>query len=48
MLVHAFTLAALIEEGGVPIERIWTRDPGQILYRDDYQVVAKPELSMLH
>jgi hypothetical protein len=47
MLAHAFTLAALIEEGGVPIDRIWTRDPGQILYRDPFQVVAKPERLML-
>jgi hypothetical protein len=47
MVAHAFTLAALIEEGGVPIDRIWTRDPGQILYRDPYQVVAKPERLML-
>jgi hypothetical protein len=48
MLAHAFTLAALIEECGVPIERIWTGDPGQILYRDPFQVVAKPERVMLH
>ena len=47
MVVHAYTLAALIEECGVPIERIWSRDPGQIIYRDPFQVVAKPEHSML-
>ena len=47
MVVHAFTLAALIEDCGVPIERVWSRDPGQILYRDAFQVVAKPEQSML-
>jgi hypothetical protein len=47
MLAHAFTLAVLIEEGGIPIDRIWTRDSGQILYRDPYQVVAKPERAML-
>jgi hypothetical protein len=29
------------------IARIWTRDPRQILYRDPYQVVAKPERTML-
>ena len=43
MLRHAHTLAALIEDCGVVIERIRTRDPGQILYRDDWQVVAKPQ-----
>ena len=48
MVSHAFTLAALIEECGVPIARIWTRDPGQVLYRDRWQVVAKPERRMLH
>ena len=47
MVAHAFALAALIEDCGVPIDRIWTRDPGQILYRDPYQVVAKPERLML-
>lgn len=45
---HAYTLAALIEECGVPIERNWTRHPGQILYRDRWQVVAKPERYLLH
>lgn len=48
MVGHAYVLAALLEECGVPIERSWTRDPGQILYRDRWQVVAKPERAMLH
>ncbi|WFL78370.1 hypothetical protein P7228_04720 [Altererythrobacter arenosus] len=43
MLAHAYTLAALIEECGVRIDRVRSRDPGQILYRDDWQVVAMPE-----
>ena len=47
MVAHAWVLAALLEECGVPIERSWTRDPGQILYRDRWQVVAKPERAML-
>lgn len=47
MIVHAYALAALIEDCGVPIEPVWTRDPGQILYRDAWQVVAKPERVML-
>jgi hypothetical protein len=48
MLTHAYALAALIEECGVPIERRLTRNPGQVLYRDDWQVVAKPERYRLH
>ena len=48
MVGHAYVLAALLAECGVPVERTWTRDPGQILYRDPFQVVAKPERSMLH
>ncbi|MCB2089281.1 MAG: hypothetical protein KDD98_10710 [Sphingomonadaceae bacterium] len=45
---HASIMVALLRECGVPIERNWTRDPGQILYRDRWQVVAKPERAMLH
>ena len=48
MLVHANALAALIADCGVPVDRCWTRDPGQILYRDRWQVVAKPERGRLH
>ncbi len=48
MVGHGHTLAALLEACGVPVERSWTRDPGQILYRDRFQVVAKPERSLLH
>jgi hypothetical protein len=42
MVRHAHLLAALVSELGVPIARLHTRRPGQILYRDDWQVVAKP------
>ena len=48
MVGHAYVLAALLAECGVPVERSWTRDPGQILYRDRWQVVAKPERYLLH
>ena len=47
MVRHAYALAALIEDCGISIQPIWTRDPGQILYRDLWQVVAKPERSMV-
>lgn len=48
MLAHAHALAVLLEECGVPVQRQWTRDPGQLLYRDRWQVVAKPEPRQLH
>ena len=48
MLGHAYALAVLLEECGVPVRRQWTRDPGQLLYRDHWQVVAKPEPRQLH
>lgn len=48
MVGHAYTLVALIEECGVPVTRHWSRDPGQVLYRDRWQVVAKPERYLLN
>ena len=44
MIAHAFTLAALLGECGVIVAKTATRRPGQILYRDDWQIVAKPEV----
>jgi hypothetical protein len=43
MVGHAFALAALIGECGVPIAKRVTHRPGQILYRDAWQIVAKPD-----
>jgi hypothetical protein len=40
---HAFGLAALLRECGVEVIKVATRRPGQILYRDAWQIVAKPE-----
>ena len=48
MLAHMQALVSLVEECGVPVERNWTRDPGQLLYRDRWQVVAMPERYLLH
>lgn len=42
MLAHAHVLASLLREEGVYVTRIETEVPGQILYRDDWQIVAKP------
>lgn len=43
MIARAFALAALVGECGVPARKVATRRPGQILYRDPWQIVAKPE-----
>lgn len=42
-IARAFGLAALIGECGVPCRKVATRRPGTILYRDPWQIVAKPE-----
>jgi len=42
MIEHAFVLASLLGEVGVPVRKIWSDQPGQVLYRDPWQVVAKP------
>ncbi len=38
---RARDLVALVQEGGVAIKCLKRRDPGEILYEDDFQVVAK-------
>ena len=43
MIARAFVLRALLRECGVPVTMIATERPGQILYRDAFQIVAKPE-----
>jgi len=42
-IARAFVLASLIGECGVPVTKVDTHRPGQILYRDPLQIVAKPE-----
>lgn len=41
--MHAYVMASLIEVCGVPVARQLSEWPGQILYRDNWQVVAKPD-----
>jgi hypothetical protein len=41
-IARAREMARLIAETGVATAQIQTFRPGQILYRDDYQIVAKP------
>ena len=43
---RARELARLIAETGAVTRQIGTHRPGQVLYRDDFQIVAKPERSM--
>ncbi|WP_298471297.1 hypothetical protein [uncultured Erythrobacter sp.] len=45
---HMQVMVALIEDCGVPVARLWTRNPGQLLYRDRWQVVAKPDRQRLN
>lgn len=40
---HGHVLAVLLRDTGVRVDRIATDHPGQILYRDAMQVVAKPD-----
>jgi hypothetical protein len=42
MIAHAFVLAALLRETGVPVRKVWANRPGTVLYRDPWQIVAKP------
>ena len=43
MISHAFNLRALIEDYGIPVDVVKSERPGSVLYRDDYQVVARPD-----
>ena len=42
-IARARDLALLVAEAGRPTQMLTTRYPGQILYRDEFQIVAKPE-----
>ena len=42
MIAHAFVLASLLREVGVPVRKIWADHVGTVLYRDPWQIVAKP------
>lgn len=41
-IARAFGLAALLRECGCEVTKVATRRPGQIPYRDPWQIVAKP------
>ena len=43
MIARGFALAALLGECGTPVTKVATRAPGQILYRDAWQIVARPD-----
>ena len=42
MIARAFVLVSLLNEAGMPSRKVATHRPGTILYRDPWQVVAKP------
>ena len=42
MIARAFVLASLLNEAGMPVRKVATYRPGTILYRDPWQIVAKP------
>jgi len=42
MIGRAFGLRALLAECDILISELHTDQPGQILYKDDYQIIAKP------
>lgn len=42
MIEHAFVLSSLLREIGVPTRKVATHRPGTVLYRDPWQIVAKP------
>lgn len=42
MIAEAFILASLLREVGVPVRKVATHRPGTVLYRDPWQIVAKP------
>lgn len=41
-IAHAYALRSLIEEAGVAVGRLQTRDPGDVVWQDSHQIVAKP------
>lgn len=41
-LRHAYTLALLLGEAGVPVTRVVSNRPGDIVWRDHQQIVAMP------
>ena len=41
-LRHAYTLASLLGEAGVPVTRVVSNRPGDIVWRDHQQIVAMP------
>ncbi|MEP3655394.1 MAG: hypothetical protein ABJO36_10915 [Litorimonas sp.] len=42
MINRAWALKALIEETGMPLSVVGTKNPGSIRYEDRYQIVANP------
>jgi len=45
MIKHAQSLKRLVEEAGIPIQEVISYSPGEIVYEDEYQIVAHAFLS---
>ncbi|MDA7977390.1 MAG: hypothetical protein MPJ50_01315 [Pirellulales bacterium] len=43
LISQMWQLVSLLEEEGVPVRKLWTRQPGQIVYRDQLQIAAIPQ-----
>lgn len=42
LISHMWSLVDLLEDEGVHVRKLWTRQPGQIIYQDDLQIAAIP------
>ena len=45
MIRHARTMVNILRDGDIWVTEARTRFPGLVLYRDDYQIVARPDKS---
>lgn len=45
MIRRARDMAAIMAEGDIWVTESLTRDPGVVMYRDEYQIIAKPTKS---
>jgi hypothetical protein len=41
-ITRLWTLVTLLEDEGISVRKVWTRQPGQIVYRDFHQIAAIP------
>jgi len=44
---YMWDLAAIYEASGIPVRFLTTSRPGYLLYEDDFQIVAEPQLAFV-